>query len=300
MKKIKIAFLMAAMAASIILVACSQNPKRITTKQVASMAQSYFHDIYGMDIVTESVRYEQTNLKKYRNIVTVSDGDTEYELVLNENNKPSFDNVSAVKTLENANISALEEKMSLYGLKEYNFKGVKWYYSFDEKSCITNFDVGSRDRPSRDSMDGIYSFLGELRNEGIDKLVILISTPDFLSPKAEPGYKPHGLLLEGEFYKTDIDQKSFEEQHESFINRIYWDEKKFEEKISELNQMGYENAYFYILQWRIGSTLEIVLYCESDGSLTDEQAIAAISNMDDSYIKIGENDTAYVLRHEIK
>ena len=92
------------------LVACEENPGEIPVEQAAQIAQAYFKEMHDLDITMKSVSYEQVGLHKYLNFVTVSDGETEYRLILDEKNKPLSDNVSAVTATKTLTFLYLQRK----------------------------------------------------------------------------------------------------------------------------------------------------------------------------------------------
>ena len=287
-------------SAILFLAACHRNPEKITVDQATERVQAYFKSSHDLDVTVKSVSYDQVGEHDYLNVVTVSDGETEYKLILDKNNEPISDNVSALETIKNIDISSFDDRIRQLGLKRHEYYALEAVASFRDLRYSVCFSVGSEDCPSKDSKDGIYSLLGELKNEGIDEFIINIDSPSFLLPKIEFGYGVYGLRLTGIGFKTDIDSASFEEQYYHFVDQIYWDKQKFDEKILELTQLGYENACFFISRWDDGNTLEIVLYCESDNSLSDEPAIALLGEMDDSYFRVGDNEIKYTLQHSYK
>ena len=297
-KKIIIAFIV--IAISLIFAACTRNPKEITIDKAVLIAQPYFQELYGKTVVVEQTKYERIDLKDYRNIITVSDKETEYKLFLSKNNTPLFDNITAVDTIKKIDIPSFEKVLTPLGLKLHEHYDINWYSSYEDKRCVVSLSVLSIDLPNKDLKDGIYSLLGLLRNEGIDSFNININSPDFLLPKIEYGHHGHGVRVIDVIFSTDLDKDNFEKKYNEFVNEGFWDEQKFTDKISELTQLGYKNAYFYISRWYDGNTLEIVLYCTSDASLSDEQAAALIKDMDDSYIRKDERDMMFVLEHEIE
>ena len=151
--------------------------------------------------------------------------------------------------------------------------------------------------PNKDSIDDIYSLIEELKDYGIDVFGINIDTPNFLLPKMESGHGARGVRLAGIGFETDIGITSFEEQYYRFVDQIYWDKQQFDNKISEFTQRGYKNAYFYVSKWADENTLEIVLYCESDASLSNEYAATLLEGIDDSYFRIDGKKTKYTLQH---
>jgi len=280
--------LIAVVAAIFILAACQNSPAKLTAEQVTDLAQVYFKDLYGASVTVEKAEYEQVGSSEYRNFVTVSNGDTEYTLILDENNKPLSDNVSEIEIIKAIDISKYKEKIEPLGLKLYAHKELEPILSGLQYQVW--FSVVSEDRPDKDKAGKIYSLLSELKNDGIDRFVLNINSPGFLL------FNEYDLWLAGAVFDTDIDIARFEEQYYGFVDGIYWNEQKFNDKILELAQMGYKNAFFYISGWVDGKTIEIVLYCESDTSLSDEPAIAELEKMDDSYFKIGENEVKYTLQ----
>ncbi|MEA4833255.1 MAG: hypothetical protein VB118_11660 [Oscillospiraceae bacterium] len=293
--------IMAILAATILfLTACNRNPEKITADQATERVQAYFKSSHNLNVTVKSVSYEQVGEHEYLNIVTVSYGEAEYKLILNKNNEPISDNVSALETIKSIDISSIDNKIRQLGFKRDGYYDLRTDVSYQNFRYSVCFSVISEDCPSKDSKDVIYSLLGQLKNEGIEEFFINISSPNFLIPKIECGYGEHGIWLTGIGIDTDVDSASFEKQYYKFVDQIYWDEQKYDEIILQLTQLGYENACFFIYRWYSGNTLEIVLYCESDNSLSDEPAITLLEEMDDSYFKVGDSEIKYTLRHIYK
>jgi hypothetical protein len=283
--------------AILVIIESNRNPEELTISQATERVQGYFRRLYNLDVSIIDISYDQVGEHDYLNVVTVSDGETEYKLILNKNNKPISDNVSALKTIKNIDISSFDNKIRRLGLKRHEYYDLEVFTSLHDLCYRVYFSVVSVDLPKNESKDGIYSLLGELRNEGIDNFVIYIDTPSFLLPKNDFGYGVYGLRLTGISFETDIDSASFEKKFYSFVDQIYWDKQKFDEKILQLTQMGYQNVCFFISKWDDGNTLEIVLYCESNNSLSDEPAIVLLKEMDESYFRVVDNEIKYTLQH---
>jgi hypothetical protein len=294
MLKIRIILILSiALAFSSVLFACNKNPEILTVEQVTELVQTYFKELYNLNVMVENVSYERVGLHDYLNKVRVSNGETEYNLFLDRNNKPLADDYRVVETVNNTDISMFDDMVNSLGFENPHLESVIGGYEYSSW-----FFVSPSERPNKDSKDGIYSLLGALNSEGVDVLAIYISSPNFLLPKMEFGHGVHGVQLAVENFETNVTKAKFEEQYNEFVDSVLWDEHKFEEKVSQLTQRGYKNAYFFISGYYTGNTIEIVLYCESDGSLTDEQANALLEDMDDSYFKIRNKKTKYTLQHD--
>ena len=271
-------------------IGCEKNPAEMTIEQANDLTKVYFNEQYNLDVIVESVEYKQVGERRYRNFVTATNGDTEYNLILDKNNKPLSDDVSAVDRMNSIDLSIFKERLDTLGLRLHNY--------YDLESVFTGMQyevwlsVVSEGLQNKDAIDRIYSLLNELKREGIDKFIINIDTPDFLM-----GNNEHGLRLTSIGFETDISKANLEEQYNNFIEGIYWNKQKFDDTIMELNRLGYKDAAFYISGWHDGRTLEIVLYCESYKDLSDEQAAALLKKIDDSYFKIADNKIKYTLRH---
>ena len=278
--------------------------EKITVAQATSIGEPYFQKNYGKDITIEEVNYKEIRRYVWRNSITVSDGEEEYVLYLDQNNQPAFDNVQAVEVCKNADISSIQERAEAAGLEisknvENNDNGFYMNDSYKDKNCSVCFCTTSVDRPNPNEENEVYALLNLLKKEGIQQLSIDVPSPDFLLPKKEFGHGIYGVGIEKETFTTDMDYNTFQAQYSAFADSIYWDEQKFTDKITELEEIGYENPYFFISKWRDENTLEVVLYCESDNNLSDTQAAALLTDIDDSYIKIGDTNIVYVLDHQV-
>ena len=278
-----------------LIIPTSMNPEAMSVKQVTGFTKSYFQRKYGMDVIIKDVNYIQISEHEYRNSVTVSSGGTEYNLSLNKHNKPEFDDVHAVEVMGKIDKSLIEDKLKSLGLEITKYSGYNLGYSYEDKQYIIGLSVSSIDRPSKNAKDDMYSLLELLKEEGVDKFSISVPTPDFLTPQMEFGYGAYGSVLGGENFETDMDMRSFEEKYYGFVDSIYWDEQKFDDKIIELEQLGYKNVHFFIPMEYNSNTIRVLLYCEADSSLSYEQANDALISMDESYFEIQGYETVFVL-----
>ncbi len=274
---------------------CNEYPLDLTKEKASEIAHSYFQKTYNMNIDLVNVEKRQVSQKQYFNFISVSYCGKDYELVLDERNKPLTDNVSCLRKIADANLSSLENKTKLLGLS--GFSDLDAYFSYQEKRYIVQATTATVGIPNKDSKDGVYSLLEMLKDRGVDVLAIEVDTPDFLLPKIELGLGVHGIQLDAEFFNTNIDANNFEKQYYNFTNNVYWDEQKFNEKISELSEMGYNNACFFIKQYYDANTIEIMLYYESDVSIDDSKAAKLLQEMNDSYFRIRDKETKYTLLH---
>ena len=289
-------FLIPVLAVVLILSSCNYNPAKITMEKASIIAQTHFQELYKKNIAVEKVEYKRVSQNRYLNLITVFNEETKYELILDENNKPLADNYSNIEAINNINLASLYEEIEPLGLIFNQNYDIYTVFNNLDRKYIVSLSVVSIDIPNKDFEDRIFSLLNTLRVQGIDELSIVVNTPEFLLPKKELELGIYGLQLYAEFFKTDLDLKSYEKQYGNFTNNIFWDKKKFYDEMFKLAQLGYENVYFYIAQVT-AATVEISLYCESVISLDDKQAAALLNEMDDSYFRIGKKETKYALLH---
>ena len=275
--------------------ACTKHPDEITIDQAEAIAYPYFYDLYGKKVVVEEIELKFLGMNDDRNIIHVSDGETNYSLCLDVNNKPLFDNVSVVDIAKAVDAASLGEKLKPLGLELHDYYDIEWRYSLKHERCFVSFSAVLRTLPNNDLRDDIYAFLGSLRNQGIDDFWINLNSPVSVFPIPEDGYK-HGLNIYGVRFSTSISEDVFDKEYSDFVNGIYWNEQKFKDIITELTLLGYKNAYFYITRWD-GNSIEVVLYCESDDSLSDEQIATLLDDIDDSYIRIDGASFKFVIEH---
>ena len=275
-----------------------RNPAEISFEQASEIAHKHFNSVHNMFIMVKDVSYKKVAQRDYLNFITVFHGKTEYTLILDKRNKPASDNVVAINTIQSIDLSSFDGKLRELGLERHDYYDLEALLSLTDFQYKTAFSVVHIDRPNRDSKDDIYNFLEELKKEGIDTFIVNINSPSFLRPKFEYGHGMHGLRLIEFGVDTDIGLEAFSEKYYNFVDRVHWNKQKFDEQIEEMTSMGYENAYFYISRWATGNILEIVLYCESDGSLSDEPALSLLEKIDESYFDIGEINTEYTLQHK--
>ena len=297
MKKKKITPVVILIIAASFLTACCKMPAELSVEQIDESVQTYFENTHDLTVAVIDVSYEQISEYNFLNIVKVSDGEVEYELILDRNNEPISDNVLALATIKNMDTTSWNNKLRDLGLNLHEYYDFETIVSFEDLQYRILLSVVAVERIDREVKDGIYSLLGILRDEGVDSLIINIDSPKFLVPKENAGYGIHSLRLASIKFDTNIEVISFEEQFSSFIDRVYWSKQGFEEKVFALTQAGYENVYFFISQWHDGNTIEIVLHCESSDSLSEATAIILLEDMDDDYFKIEGSETKYTLQY---
>ena len=276
-----------------ILASCSSSPGSITEEQAADIALPYFQKTYGKTVTVEGVKYCQTGMYRYRNIVWVSDEEKEYTLYLDAHNKPAFDDVAAQETVERADKARIEAALESLGMQS----DMNLYigFNYDEGRCSISFSA-QQYLPTREKTEEIYALLTLLKEEKVDTFNIAIDTPEFLTPRMGLGkYGTHGIVLAGQSFATDISKASFEREYLAFAYRVYWDEQKFNERILELEQMGYKNVYFMVKPQAYPDIEEIILYCEAENGLSEEQAANLLAEMDETYFKIDDKETRYIL-----
>ena len=282
----------------LILTSCGSNPPQVSVDEVATQVQDYFIHSYGLDVVVTNVAYVQVGANDYVNEVTVSNEESEYKLVFDKNNKPYSDNVSELRTINSIDVSLLENEIIAQGLRLPDVSDKYLVTSKQNLQYKIWFPVFAEGRLNNGSEEGMYSLLGILKNVGIDLFSIDINSPVFLLPKPEFGQGTRGLNIAGVVLETDMGRNGFNAKYNELVNKVYWDEQKFNDKITELTDAGYQNVNFFIARWADGNTLEIILYCESDISLTEELAVAITDEMDDSYFRITDVEVKYTVRHE--
>ena len=300
MKKVSKTVLVAVLIVTIVLFnACRNNPVEITVSQANELAHDYFKELYDLDITVIGVSYEQVGEHDYLNMIRVSDGETEYKLILDKNNKPASDNVSALNTIKNIDLYSYDEILAQLELRLHKYYDLEAVAAVSDLQYRVYLSVNTVDRPIIESIVGINSFLEILKKDGVDELIIYVHSPRFLLPKVEFGHGTISLNLTGIRLKTDMSFETLSGQYQAFVNQVYWNEQKFEEKVSELTGAGYKNAYFFISKWADGNTLEIILYCESDANLSAEAAINLLDGIDESYFRIGDNEIKYTVQHVV-
>ena len=275
--------------------ACHRNPADINLDQATEIAQNYFSETYNMDVSVLEVAKKRVDEDKNLNFITLSFGESEYTLILDERNKPLSDNVYAMKRMGSVNMALLDEELVPLGLQRQiseSNNGLRISHQNVRYQFSLNLEVTTEECPNREMAEGILSLLRLLNREGIDKLAIQVTSPDFLL------LHHYGVQLDGKSFFTDISASDFEEQYGDFADRNYWDRKKFEKITVELSQLGYENVCFYINDMTI-SSIEIALYCESYNTPSDDQVASILRKLDDVHFKTGAKEVNYTLQHVI-
>jgi hypothetical protein len=283
---------------SIYLTACQNNPDELTIEQANEFAQEYFREEHNMNVSILRREYKRVSDKQYLNVITVSEHNIEYELVLDENNKPLSDNVSAVETINRIDTLLFLELFQPLGFKLHKYIVPKAVFSYSGRCYTVNFPVVSVDLPDKALIDEVFLLLEPLRNAGVDDFIIVINSPTFCLPSCEFEHGTNGIQLGAEFFSTDISKKSFEEKYLSLTDRVYWDRDRFNNLLSELSRMGYSNARFFVSRLVGGHTIEITLYCKPEYGITDEPAIALLDEIDENYFRIGDKKTVYRIEHK--
>lgn len=269
----------------------SASVEKLTYSQAAAIGKTYFLEQYGKTVSVDEVKYEEIYQYERRNIITACDGETEYVLYLDKKNRPAFDNVSAVDIRNHMDIASIKEAAYEAGLELSKHSNSMVIPSYEEKKCLVRLCTASIDRPIRKKADACYSFLSLLKDQGIAELSIEVNVPDFLLSK--DGVT--GVVIDQELFDASMDREQFAQKYCIFSDSIFWDKQRFENKMVELNQMGYINPYFFISQWRDSDTLEIILYYESTTDRNQNDDVFA--DMDERYIRLDNVDIVYMLQH---
>jgi hypothetical protein len=275
----------------------TNNPRVITVERATRIAQPYFYELYGKSIIVKNVSHDVVGMigrnHLYRNFITVSDGETEYTLVLDKYNKPLSDSFTATEAINSIDLLLFGARIKPLGFKLREHYELRTVFSLYNSRYSVNLTIVTEGLPNRDSRDSLYLLIEELNDKGFDKLIIEIDAPSFLILV----HGAHGKRIITTSYGTDIDIDSFTDQYYSLVDSVYWDKQKFDEKIIELADIGYQKVFFYLEQSHETNTIEIVLNCESDISLSGDQAAVLLEGMDDSYFRMADSEIKYTLNH---
>ena len=175
------------------------------------------------------------------------------------------------------------------------------YDGYRKASKRVNFRIESQEIQKAEEADKFWDLLCELRENGFDCLEIRIVSPEFLMPNFDLGHGAHGSLLKWAAFSPDYSSKKFHKVYSSFINGIYWDEDKFNEKIEELKKAGYKNPYFYVAHIFAKNPNRVTLacYCETSGEADENEVrkiYEIIKDMDDTYIRIDRRGVEYIVQ----
>ena len=279
----------------------THNAKEITIEQAGEIAQPYFLRLYGKDVTIIKVEHNIVGIINqnhlYLNFISVFDGNAEYELVLDENNEPLSDNVSAIEKMNNISIASLEKRITHLGLQLHKYYNLSTAFTYQDRRYTVNLAVIPTDIPEKDKEEDVFTLLTILKNEGIDNFIIVVNSPSFFPSTIGMKQVLYGTQLTAEYFVTDIDKGLFSQKYNDLTNRIYWDREKIVQKLDMLIGAGYDYAYFCVTPNYENNLLEIELYCESDNSITDEYALVLLGEMDESYFRVKDKEIKYTLRH---
>ena len=271
-------------------------PGSIDEEQATAIAVPYFQKQYGMAGTVTGVRYLQTGMYRYSNLIWVSAGEQEYTLYLNGHNKPAFDDVAESDAIASMDKVRIESRLRDLGMESDMdcFIG----YNFDINHCQVHSYASQSHSPQPEQADEVYRLLTELHNVKIDCFSLSVYAPAFLRDSGKES--DSGYYIDHIKFETDIDKAKFEKQYRAFAEQVHWDEAKFQRAMAELVQMGYQNVYFRMTAAEsvAVSSHKIVLHCEGDSSLSGEQAENLLAAMDDSYFKIGDKPIQYTLDYQ--
>lgn len=277
----------------LMLAACNRSTPQLTDTQAAETAMTYFLETYGRAVSFERTEYRSIAEGQSFNFITVLDEADILQLVLDENNAPLADNVSSLDILRHIDSSLLAEAIEQSQLNPCGWNTSTAFSNSDQRfsACLS---IVLDNLISRQSADDVFQLLRTLKAAQIDQLIIEIVPPVFLQPKAEYGQGTVKLQLAAKSFDTDVGEESFKEQFNAFADSVFWDKEKFDRKIAEISEFGYENVNFFVSKWADGSTVEITLSCDLGSCLDEESALTALETMDDSYFRIFEKTTRYI------
>ena len=310
MKKAKIIIpivLALAVATVIFVLATRREPSavEISKEEAEEIAVSYFNEEYSVDATVLSTVYRRITYDKvFLNCITVLIDNEEYLLLLDDENKPLIDNYSVSMFVKKIEKNKLEEWKIKYGLDKYVSSGINGmflYEGYKKAKRRVSFCIKMQEIPKAEEADKFWDLLCELRENGIEYFGITIVSPEFLMPNFELGHGAHGVLLTAESFPTEYSSKKFHKVYSSFINGIYWDEDKFNEKIEELEKAGYKNPYFYVADifTKNPNGVNMVCYCETSGEADENEVrkiYEIIKDMDDTYIRIDSCGVEYLVK----
>ena len=139
----------------LLLSACAKKPKQLSVEQAVEIARPYFQESHGKSVTIERVGYERISQHERRNVITVTDGQTEYSLILDENNRPLSDDVSSLEIIKSIDLPSLGERIKPLGLKLDEYYDLSAVSSDQEMRYIVNLADDSADRPMKDRNNAI-------------------------------------------------------------------------------------------------------------------------------------------------
>ena len=276
----------------------------ISKEEAEEIAVNYFNEKYSVEATVVWTEYKLVSYKVYLNWITVLIDNEEYQLLLDDENKPLMDDYSISMFVKNLEANKLEEWKSKYGLDEYassEIKGALLYSGYRKARRVVSFCIKTQEIPKAEEADKFWNLLCELRENGFDYLEIRIVSPEFLMPNFDLGHGAHGSLLKWAAFSPDSSSKKFYKEYLSFTKWIYWDEDKFNEKIEELEKAGYKNPYFYVADifTKNPNGVNMVCYCETSGEADENEVrkiYEIIKDMDDTYIRIDSCGVEYLVK----
>lgn len=308
MKKAKIIIpIVLEVLAVIFVFATKRDPSavEISKEEAEEIAVSYFNEEYSVEATVLRTEYRRLTYDKvYLNCITVLIDNEEYQLLLDDENKPLIDDYSISMFVKNLETNKLEEWKSKYGLDKYVSSGINGmfvYEGYKEAKRRVAFYIKTQEIPKAEDADKFWNLLCELRENGIEYFGISIVSPEFLMPNFDLGHGAHGVLLRAASFPTGYSSKKFHKEYLSFIKSIYWDEDKFDEKIEELEKAGYKNPYFYTAHIFAKNPNRVTLacYCETSGEADENEVrkiYEIIKDMDDTYIRIDSRGVEYLVK----
>lgn len=283
-----------AILVAVLLQSCSFNMsphKEVEKEDVDNTVREWFLQKHSMEVTVESTSPLQVGEKTWLTEVTVSAQNNRFELVLDESYQPIADNVYGLQTIQTVERQDIFEQMR--SIKYLSKLGIEFCCPFydNEHRYRTQCAIHVNEIPEEGEKDFWWSILQELNRQGIDDLIILIETPEFLRLYG-------GHQLEGEYFPTVMNIEDFNLHYSDLINRVYWDEAKFNAKLKELSDAGFGNPRFYISGFENGLTLNITLLYEAgDESKAAEDLLETmLKDMDSSYFYLSGLKIRYVIK----
>lgn len=251
----------------LVLSSCTYALSELSRSQAEELAQTYFTNTYGKDAKVSFWRREQVaeDVSVWCIYVTIDDED--YELILDENDKPLADNylcLNRIQEIESA-IMSFEPLNSTLQLSS------TFYY--EDRAYRISCSVQTDQLLTQDQSEEYFFLLHRLKELGIERMFIEVSSPRFLLPEPERNLGIYGYLLCGELFYTDSERSDFNKQYSAFTDQFFWDEQAFSDKADQLSELGCKNIDFYISDFKVDSIV-VSVYCEIETgdtfAITDE------------------------------
>lgn len=277
------------LAMCIFITGCSGGSQELSDQEAEEIAVDYFRRTYHRKVTYQCQEKLQVGEHEYLDIAIVSCDGKELKLALDEQKKPLADNGFQIACVEQAE-NRIGEKHNLP--TDARLERYDTVFETSASCYISECYVALRDIPQEETKDAVWELLQELRLNQIDQLILEVLTPAFLYQKVGSS-----LQLEARAFPTDDSYEDYEAKYEAFRKSFFWDKEIFDQKLAAIQELGYQDAYFYMDGSFQGRIINIVLHCPQRNDSSENELEAMLEDMDENCFSIDGCSILYTVEY---